>query len=127
MRDFLHLLRSGQFLNLMLLRGTNGLAWDLRHQSEHGDRAPRSFDGPAQGLFDKKDLRRLAQILAGIIDGDVRLAGESQAANQKLRVVYSGTVELKLGPLGIDSAIQLGGVGAAIDVSRFGVPAPLIK
>ena len=72
-------------------------------------------------------MRRLTQVLAGIIDGDVCLAGESQASDQELGIIYPGAVELKLGPLGVDSAIQLGGVGAAIDVGFLGVPAPLVK
>ena len=72
-------------------------------------------------------MRRLAQVLAGIIDGDVCLAGESQASDQELGIIYPCAVELKLGPLGVDSAIQLGGVGAAIDIGFLGVPAPLVK
>ena len=35
---------------------------------------PGALMGRLKGLFDKKDLRCLAQILAGIIDGNVRLA-----------------------------------------------------
>jgi len=56
--------------------------------------AGQELDGPAQGLFNKKDLRCLAQVLAGIID--VRLAGKSQASNQELGVIYPGAVELNV-------------------------------